>query len=83
MVVIPLMKLSEWLKQTGTKKFRFAERIGVSPSVVTDYCKERYAPRGKVAEAIIRETGGAVTANDFLSIVPEDTAAEHEPEAAE
>jgi DNA-binding transcriptional regulator YdaS (Cro superfamily) len=62
------MKLADWLKKTGTRRFIFARRIGVQPSVISDYCNGRYAPRRKTAEAIVRETGGEVTANDFLRI---------------
>jgi DNA-binding transcriptional regulator YdaS (Cro superfamily) len=65
------MKLADWLRQTKTRRYVFAERIGVRPSVVSDYCNGKYCPRPKIAEAIIRETGGAVTANDFLSISPD------------
>jgi predicted transcriptional regulator len=72
------MKLEDWLKLTKMRKFEFAKRIGVQPSVVTDYCKGKYCPRPRVAEAIIRETGGAVTANDFLSIGPDHDARETE-----
>jgi DNA-binding transcriptional regulator YdaS (Cro superfamily) len=77
------MKLSDWLKETKTTKYRFAERIGVRPSVVTDYCKGRYCPRPKIAEAIIRETGGQVTANDFLSISPDLAPSDEQQEPAE
>jgi DNA-binding transcriptional regulator YdaS (Cro superfamily) len=73
------MKLSDWLKQTKTRKYQFAARIGVSASVVTDYCEGRLYPRREIAEAIIRETGGQVTANDFLSLVPQG--GEAQPEA--
>lgn len=77
------MKLADWLKQTKTRRYHFAERIGVRASVVSDYCKGRYCPRPKVAEAIIRETGGAVTANDFLTLAPTDGANERIDEAAQ
>lgn len=75
------MKLADWLKSTKTTKYGFAERIGVRPSVVTDYCKGRYCPRPEIAVAIIRETGGQVTANDFLPLAPGQSA--EQPEAAE
>jgi DNA-binding transcriptional regulator YdaS (Cro superfamily) len=75
------MKLSDWLKQTKTRKYQFAERIGVAPSVVGDYCKGLYVPRPSVAVAIMRETAGQVTANDFLPLSPE--AGEAQPEAAQ
>jgi DNA-binding transcriptional regulator YdaS (Cro superfamily) len=71
MLLIRVMKLAEWLKQTKTRRYIFAGRIGVQPSVISDYCKGRYCPRPKIAAAIIRETGGAVTANDFLSVSPD------------
>ena len=68
------MKLADWLKKTGTRRYKFAARIGVQPSVVSDYCKGRYCPRPETARAIIRETGGEVTANDFLSVAPTECA---------
>jgi DNA-binding transcriptional regulator YdaS (Cro superfamily) len=76
------MKLADWLKKTNTRRRAFAKKIGVQPSVVSDYCKGRYCPGPRRAEAIIRETGGEVTANDFLSIAPSDDA-EVPAEAAE
>lgn len=72
MLLIRTMKLADWLKKTKTRKYRFAERIGVQPSVVGDYCKGKYRPRAQIAEAIIRETKGEVTANDFLSMAPHE-----------
>ena len=63
------MKLADWLKEKQLPRYKFAERIGVQPSVVSDYCNGRYCPRPKVAVAISRETDGAVTANDFLPII--------------
>lgn len=78
------MKLADWLKKTKTRRYAFAAAIGVGPSVVTDYCNGRYCPRPKVAEAIIRETRGEVTANDFLTIAPADAPrAERATEPAE
>jgi len=71
MILIRSMKLADWLKETKIRRYVFAERIGVQPSVISDYCNGKYCPRPKIAEAIIRETGGAVTANDFLSISPD------------
>ena len=61
------MKLDDWLRKEKLPRYRFAERIGVQPSVVTDYIAGRYCPRPKIAEKIIHETRGEVTANDFLS----------------
>lgn len=61
------MKLADWLKSTNTRRYAFAEAIGVSSSVVTDYCRDVYRPAPDVMEEIVKATGGAVTANDFLS----------------
>lgn len=74
------MKLADWLKREKLPRYRFAERIGVQPSVVTDYCLGRYCPRPEKARAIMRETGGEVTANDFL---PDDPEPQAVAEAAE
>lgn len=61
------MRLADWLKSTKTRRYDFADRICVSPSLVTDYCAGRTWPSSDKMEAIVRETGGQVTANDFLS----------------
>lgn len=60
------MNLTDWLKRTKTRRNAFAERIGVPPSVITDYCAGRCWPRRDKMEAIARETNGEVTANDFV-----------------
>lgn len=66
------MKLSDWLaikNPDGSRKRKrdFAAKIGVSPTMVTEYAEMRMWPGREKIEAIIRETGGEVTANDFLS----------------
>jgi DNA-binding transcriptional regulator YdaS (Cro superfamily) len=66
MLLIRAMRLGEWLKKTRTRKYAFAARIGVSASIISDYCNERSWPSRDKMEAIYRETGGEVTANDFL-----------------
>lgn len=65
------MKLSDWFNQRnpdGSRrlKYRFAEKIGRTPSMVTDYCDGAAWPDRETMERIVRETGGQVTANDFL-----------------
>lgn len=62
------MKLADWLEKTGMTRKACAAKIGVQPSVITDYCEGRYCPRPKKARAIIALTNGEVTANDFLSL---------------
>lgn len=75
------MKLADWLKipnPDGSRKRRqdFAKKIGVTPTMITAYCKEAGAmwPSREKMAAIVRETGGQVTANDFLDEVEEGAA---------
>jgi hypothetical protein len=65
------MKLSHWLdlpNPDGSKKSKakFARDIGVTPQMISAYCANRMWPGRERMEAIIRETEGAVTANDFV-----------------
>jgi 3,4-dihydroxy 2-butanone 4-phosphate synthase/GTP cyclohydrolase II len=67
------MKLARWLaipNDDGTRKRRrdFAARIGVTPSMITAYCEDRMWPGKERMEAIVRETGGEVTPNDFIGL---------------
>lgn len=65
------MKLSDWLdtpNSDGTRKLRsaFADAINVTPQMISAYCSGKSWPTRETMERIVRETGGAVTANDFL-----------------
>jgi 3,4-dihydroxy 2-butanone 4-phosphate synthase/GTP cyclohydrolase II len=65
------MKLADWLRipnADGSRKrrYKFAQAIGVTPTMVTEYAEGRIWPGKDKMEAIRRETRGAVTANDFL-----------------
>lgn len=67
------MRLSEWLElpnPDGSKKSRatFADNIGVTPQMISAYCNDRMWPGKERMEAIVRETHGAVTANDFINM---------------
>jgi hypothetical protein len=67
------MKLSEWLdtpNPDGSRKRRdeFATRIGVTPQMISAYCADRIWPGKERMEAIVKETSGAVTANDFIDM---------------
>lgn len=69
------MTLAEWLdipNRDGTRKRRreFAARIGVTPTMVTEYARGRMWPGRDKMLAIARETRGAVTANDFVQCEP-------------
>lgn len=62
------MQLGSYLRDEGITYAAFADRIGVAnASVVWKYAKGRVPRSKKVMAAIIRETGGAVTVNDFFS----------------
>lgn len=65
------MKLAEWFETpegSRISKAAFADRIGVTPQMVSAYCKDRMWPGRERMESIVRETGGAVTANDFIDM---------------
>ncbi|MCG7346599.1 hypothetical protein [Sphingomonas sp. ACRSK] len=62
------MKLATYLAENKITYAAFAERIGVAnASVVQRYAVGRVPRDKKVMAAIIRETGGSVTANDFYA----------------
>lgn len=66
------MKLKAWLEipnADGSRKLRrdFADKIGVTPMMVTLYCEKAAWPGRDKMAAIARETDGAVTANDFVN----------------
>ncbi len=65
------MKLADWFKipnADGTKRRKgpFAKAIGKSDGTLTAYLDGRAWPSRDAMEAIARETGGEVTANDFV-----------------
>lgn len=77
------MKLAEWLAipdENGLRKRKrdFAARIGVTPTMVTEYAEGRMWPGREKIEAIVRETDGAVSANDFLAPAAQETIAARE-----
>lgn len=66
------MKLADWLAQPNAdgsrkRRYKFAEEIGVSPTMVTEYAEGRMRPGGEVMDRITIATAGAVTAVDFQS----------------
>ena len=60
------MKLSDWFEQTGRQKRAFAASIGVTPQMVSAYCKGTTWPSKETMRLIADKTDGAVTANDFM-----------------
>lgn len=62
------MKLSEYLDANGIKRGDFARRVGVSAGWITALCDGSGWPSRDIAEKIVAETAGAVTADDFLRL---------------
>jgi DNA-binding transcriptional regulator YdaS (Cro superfamily) len=67
------MKLADWfeiLNPDGSKRSKaaFAKKIGVTPQMISAYCKDGMWPGKERMESIVRETGGEVTANDFIDM---------------
>ena len=66
MNVNQLHPLAVWLESAGIARYRFADRIGVSPSHVTLLSQGKRGASLRVALKIERETGGAVQAKQLL-----------------
>lgn len=62
------MKLSEYLDANGIKRGDFARRVGVSAGWITALCDGSGWPSRDIAEKIVAETAGVVTADDFLRL---------------
>jgi 3,4-dihydroxy 2-butanone 4-phosphate synthase/GTP cyclohydrolase II len=68
------MKLADWLRKSGLSRIEFSRRLGLTPGAVSQLCNQETVWMSReTAQAIARETGGAVTPNDFLpEVVAED-----------
>lgn len=62
------MTLAQFLKETQTDRFQFAERINVAPETVRRYISGERIPDKKRMAKIVLATGGKVTANDFFAV---------------
>jgi len=60
------MKLDDYLARKRLSPIKFAEAIGVNASTLWRIRLGKQRPKWTTLEAIDRETGGKVTANDFL-----------------
>ena len=60
------MTLSQYLKMNGLRYAEFAARIGRSEATVSRLVRGLHRPDWDTMEAIQKETGGAVTPNDFV-----------------
>src|SRR6476646_11510102 len=73
------MKLAEGLRKTGESRIEFSRRLGLTPGAVSQLCNQESVWMSRdTAQAIARETGGAVTTNDFLpEVCGEDKMGDH------
>lgn len=63
------MKLNDWLKRNTIRRADFARRTGLSKGSISQICNQEAVWVSRdTARLILRETGGAVTPNDFLEI---------------
>jgi hypothetical protein len=71
------MQLDDWLKNRDPEmtEAEFGDRIGKSQAAVNRYRKLLRYPEPDALDAIMRETDGAVTPNDFLQAWRQKTAA--------
>lgn len=60
------MQLADYLTESSITRAAFAEKIGVSQSLITQLCQNQVWPGRDVAARIVEATGGKVTPNDFL-----------------
>lgn len=60
------MNLADFIQSKGMRRSAFAASIGVSPTIITQWCAGDAWPSAEMAERIYAATGGAVTPNDFL-----------------
>ncbi|WP_246753176.1 helix-turn-helix domain-containing protein [Methylobacterium organophilum] len=64
------MTLAEWLKREGKTVVALAKELGRDPSFITRVKNGTAMPSVEVAAEIQRLTGGAVTAIDYVRLVP-------------
>jgi 3,4-dihydroxy 2-butanone 4-phosphate synthase / GTP cyclohydrolase II len=67
------MKLDDWLKRNNISRADFARRTGLSKGSISQICNQDTAwVSRETPQLILRETGGAVTPNDFLKTGSEE-----------
>ncbi len=59
------MKLDLYLSETKTTKKALADAVGVTEEAVRLWCAGQRKPRQEQLDALLKATGGKVTANDF------------------
>lgn len=68
-------KLASYLDHTRQTPTAFSRKLGVSHAAVLRYIAGTRTPRPKIMAAIERETGGLITAHDWLAAAQERMAA--------
>lgn len=64
------MNLASYLEAKNLSPAEFGAKVGVGGEAIRCYIRGDRRPRDKVMRAIIAETDGAVTANDFYAAEP-------------
>lgn len=74
------MNLDDWLNKNPKKAKGFHQRIGVEPMTLWRYRngKRKRLPE-RIMANIVRETAGAVTANDFYDMAQQASGKKHAP----
>ena len=62
------MTLQDWLTAQDLSPAAFARKIGKPQATVQRYVSGKRIPQPEEMALIVKETGGAVTANDFYGI---------------
>lgn len=65
-----MAKLGKYLRDRKITFEAFGERIGRDHTAVSRYCSGKRLPNRVTMRNIVKETGGEVTANDFLDDMP-------------
>ncbi len=73
------MRLEVWMKENRVTQAEFAARVGTTQETVSKWIAGLRMPRPKRLALIKSETGGAVTADDFLGSVEDEEAGHHGP----
>lgn len=61
------MKLKEHIEKRGLNFSTYAPLIGVTPQAVSRYASGDRIPEKDVMQAILEDSGGEVTPNDFYT----------------
>lgn len=63
------MRLDQWLQHHNVSAKEFADRVGVNKATAYRWLDGKSMPQAEHLAVIMRMTGNAVTANDFMAAV--------------